>query len=143
MITVTKNIVIPDSEVKITGLRAGGPGGQHGNTTDTAVQLRFDLAGSHVLSDEVKERLRLLAGRRMGADGTLLITARRHRSRRRNVEEAGERLAQLVRRALVVPRKRRPTRPTAASAKRRLQSKARRSGVKRLRRKPDRGDAMF
>ena len=137
MIRVNDSITIPESDLSFAYTRSSGPGGQHVNTTDTAVQLRYDLTNSTVLPGSVKHRLRALAGRRLGADGCLLITSQQHRSRQRNVEDACERLAGLIREAAIPPKRRRPTRPSAAAKERRIQGKKKRSIVKRHRGRPD------
>jgi ribosome-associated protein len=133
---VNAQLAIPDDEVSVSFVRASGPGGQNVNKVATAVQLRFDLAGSLALSPEVKTRLRALAGRRVTADGALLIVARNHRSQGENRREAGERLTELIRRSLAPPKARRPTAPTRAARERRLEGKTRVQRVKRLRGRP-------
>jgi len=133
---IAAGVEIPDHELSVSFLRASGPGGQHVNKVATAVQLRYDLEHSRVLSDAAKLRLRRLSGRRLTAEGAILILARNHRSQERNRREAEERLADLIRRALVAPKTRRPTRPPRAAHERRLEHKARQRGTKRLRRAP-------
>jgi len=132
-IRVSQQLEIPDSELSVAFMRSSGPGGQNVNKVASAVQLRFDLAGSTVLSPRVKARLRTLAGRRLASDGAILIQARSLRSQEQNRRDAEQRLATLIRAALVEPKIRRATRPTRASKERRLASKVRAQRTKRLR----------
>ncbi len=133
MIPVTQSIAIDESEISESFIRGSGPGGQNVNKVATAVQLRFDVRNSPSLPGEVRARLERLAGRRLTADGVLVITAQRHRTQERNREDALERLLELIRQASERPKPRRATRPTLASKKRRLEAKSKRSQVKRLR----------
>lgn len=131
MIQVTPSVVILESEISERFVRASGPGGQNVNKVATAVELRFDPSQSAALPSDARERLRVLAGSRMTADGVLVIDARRHRTQAQNREDARERLADLVRQALVKPRRRRKTKPGKAAVERRIDSKKRRSDTKR------------
>ncbi len=130
---ITSNLVIPDTDLDFSFVRASGPGGQNVNKVATAAQLRFDLAGTQALDERVKARLRVLAGRRLTDEGALLILARNHRTQEGNRREALQRLQDLIERALVAPKPRRPTRPTRASKERRLAGKVHRQHTKRLR----------
>jgi ribosome-associated protein len=124
---------IPDSELTETFVRASGPGGQNVNKVSTAVQLRFDLAHSPSLPDDVRQRLLGLAGNRITQDGILLITAREHRTQEANRAEARAKLDELIALAQLVPKTRRPSRPTPSSKVRRLTEKSQRSSSKKLR----------
>ena len=124
---------IPEGDLAFSFVRAAGPGGQNVNKVASAAQLRFDLAGTQALNERVKARLRALAGRRLTAEGAILILARTHRTQEGNRREALERLDELIGRALVEPKPRRATKPTRASKERRLEGKARSQKIKRLR----------
>jgi ribosome-associated protein len=129
-IQVTPALVIEDSEIEETFVRASGPGGQNVNKVSTAVQLRFDVGRSRALTGEVRDRLRALAGSRMTDEDVLVIDARAHRTQGQNRADARTRLADLVRRALVRPKRRTKTRPGAAARQRRLDTKKHRGQTK-------------
>ncbi|MBU0493325.1 MAG: aminoacyl-tRNA hydrolase [Chloroflexi bacterium] len=134
MIAITPTIAIDENELDWEFTRATGPGGQNVNKVSTAVRLRFDVARSPSLPDDVRERLVRLAGSRLTADGVLIITARRYRAQERNRQDAVERFVALIRQAAEPPRRRRETRPSRAAKERRLDAKRQRSQTKHLRR---------
>lgn len=136
MLPISQHLHIPEEDLEERFIRSPGPGGQHVNKAATAVQLRYDTHRADYLNPAVKARLKRLAGNRMSTEGILLIEARSHRSQERNRQEARQRLAALLRRALEKPKARKRTRPTAAAVRRRLAEKKRQSAVKQLRSRP-------
>jgi len=134
IIYITPTIAINESEIKQEFIRASGPGGQNVNKVSTAVQLRFNVANSPSLPDDVRKRLAHLAGRKITEDGVLIIHAQRFRTQEQNRQDAFNRLVKLIRKASERPKVRRKTRPTLESKRRRLEAKHHRSEAKRMRR---------
>lgn len=134
-ILITRSISIDEAELVETSTRASGAGGQHVNTTDSAVILKFDVAGSPSLPDRVKHRLAELAGTRMTGDGVLVLRSEGSRSQWTNRQDVRERLFALIKEATFIPKARKPTKPTKASKQRRMESKAKQSALKSSRRK--------
>ncbi len=130
---VSASIDIPESELIERFTRADGPGGQYVNRTESAVELRFDVARSPSLPAAVRTRVLARRDRRLTGDGVLVIQARRFREQARNRDDARVRLTELLRGALSPPKKRVATRPTRGSKERRLTGKKRRGAVKRNR----------
>lgn len=136
VVQVTRELAIPLEELEFRVSRASGPGGQGVNTTDSRVELRFDLAGSPSLPPEVKERALRRLGSRLDSSGHLRLVAQTQRSQLANRRDAIQRFAALLAEAAAVPRERRPTRPSAAAAARRREAKRQHAATKRLRRRP-------
>ncbi|MFL5613457.1 MAG: alternative ribosome rescue aminoacyl-tRNA hydrolase ArfB [Gemmatimonadaceae bacterium] len=134
-IVVSPTLTIPASEITFRASRAGGPGGQHVNTSSTRIELLWDLTRSAAVSEAERARLLEKLAARLDAEGMVRVVASDRRSQSQNREAAAERLAKIVRQALVVPRKRRATKPTAASREQRLNEKKRRGERKRDRRR--------
>ena len=135
-IPISAGLTLDPAEIQESFVRAAGPGGQHVNTTSTAVQLRFDVRHSPSLPQGVRQRLEQLAGRRLTRDGVLVLVAQGERSQKRNREEALARLVDLVRAAARPPTPRKKTRVSKASKRRRLEDKKRQGTLKSLRARP-------
>lgn len=133
VIQITPDLAIDETEVQLNFVQATGPGGQNVNKVATTAQLRFDVAHSPSLPEDVRERLKHLAGRRLTGEGILLITARRFRSQEQNRQEAITRLAALLGQAAQKPKPRHRTKPSRAAKERRLTAKRRRSEIKKRR----------
>jgi ribosome-associated protein len=136
MIQITPTLALDESEIQIDYVQSSGPGGQNVNKVATAAKLRFDVAGSPSLPEEIRERLLALAGKHITREGWLVIDARSYRTQERNRQDAIDRLVKWIRRAARPPKPRRPTRVPRASKRRRLEAKRRRSKLKRLRKPP-------
>jgi ribosome-associated protein len=131
---VTPTLSIPRPELEYRATRAGGPGGQHVNTSSTRIELLWDLPNSRAVDDVQREQLRTRLAARLSADGRVRVVASDRRSQQQNKQSADERLAALVRHALHVPKKRKATKPTRASKERRLTHKKKHSDKKQQRR---------
>jgi ribosome-associated protein len=134
LLAVDATLSIPRSELDVRVSRSSGAGGQHVNKTSSRVEIFWNVASSRALTEEQRERLQEKLASRLSSDGAVRVVASDMRSQARNRELAEERLAELVRRALVIPRRRKPTKPTRAAKEARLDSKKRHSHKKRQRR---------
>ena len=134
MIQVTPTIAINENELVEEFIRASGPGGQNVNKVSSAVQLRFDVANSRSLPEEVRRRLITLASNRITEDGIIIIDARQFRTQGRNREDAIDRFVELIHKAAQRPKVRRKTKPTLGSKVRRLKAKRLRTKTKQSRR---------
>lgn len=134
MIEITPALSIDENEIQYDFVRSSGPGGQNVNKVSTAVQLRFDVAASPSLTEEIKSRLIQIAGSRMTTEGVLLIDAHQYRTQEQNRADAQLRLVDLLRQAAAKPKPRKKTRPSASAKAQRLDEKRQRSEIKRMRR---------
>jgi ribosome-associated protein len=136
-VRVNEQVVIPRDELVARASRAGGAGGQHVNTSSTRIEIVWNVGGTRALTDEQRERVLQKLSSRLDGERNVRVVASDRRSQRQNRESAEDRLAELVRQALIVPKKRRPTKPSRAAKQARLESKRRVSNKKRERRWKD------
>lgn len=137
VLVVNERVRIPRSELTVRASRSGGPGGQHVNTSSTRIEVTWKPTTSAALDEVSRARLVAKLGKRVDGRGNVRVVGSSYRSQARNREEAEQRLAALIRRALAVPRPRKPTRPTRTAVEKRLQSKHKQSERKRERRARD------
>ena len=130
-LVVNESVAIPRSELDVRVSRSSGAGGQHVNKTSSRVEIFWNIESSRAISDDERSRLLAKLASKLTTEGSVRVVASDMRSQSRNRELAEERLADLVRRALIVPRKRRPTKPTRASQEARLEDKKRRAKKKK------------
>jgi ribosome-associated protein len=138
MIRINKNITIKESELTFKFIRSSGPGGQNVNKVATAVQLRFDITSSNSLTEEVKTRLKSVAGRKVTKDGVLIIEANRFRTQEKNRQDAIARLIELINKSSQKRKHRIKTNPSVASNQKRIERKKRLSEKKKMRKYSDR-----
>ena len=133
LLPVNELLSIPRNELDVRVSRSSGAGGQHVNKTSSRVEIFWNVLDSRALSGEQRTRLREKLASRMTAEGSIRVVASDMRSQTRNRDLAEERLADIIRRALIIPKKRKPTTPTRAAKEARLESKKRQSHKKRNR----------
>ena len=138
MIRINKNISIQENELTFNFIRSSGPGGQNVNKVATAVQLRFDITSSKSLTEEIKARLKSIAGRKVTKNGVLIIEASRHRTQEKNRQDAIARLIELIEKSSRKTNHRVKTNPSGASKQKRIETKKRLSEKKKMRRYSDR-----
>ena len=136
MLKISNTVILEESEIEFTAIRASGSGGQKVNKTSAAIHIRFDISAS-TLPEFYKERLLSLKDKRITKEGVIVIKSQQHRSQDQNRDEALERLAELIKSVNVTQKKRVATKPTKGAMKRRLQSKKKHAQKKKMRGKVD------
>ena len=132
-IRVAAGVIVPAAALSVRAVRSSGPGGQNVNKVASKIELRVELGRIEGMGADARARLEAATAHRRDAEGRLLVTSQRTRDQGRNLEDARDKVRQLVAAALVAPRRRRRTRPTTAGRERRLQEKKREGAKKRLR----------
>jgi ribosome-associated protein len=133
MLKINDTLSIPLQEISISAIRSRGAGGQNVNKVSTAIHIRFDVRASTAISDEDRERLLKIKDRRLSKDGVIVIKSQRYRSQDKNRSDALERLAEMIRKALVVEKPRKATKPSKKSRQKRVDEKTRRGRLKESR----------
>ena len=138
-LVINDKVTLPGHDLEWTAVRSSGPGGQNVNKVSSKIELSFDFEGSVALSDQVKARLRVIAKNTLDGEGRVFVTSQKTRDQSKNLDDARDKLKELVAKALVVPKTRRPTKPTKGSKVRRLTAK-KKVGAKKAARKRPRND---
>ena len=139
-IIINDELTIPADQLQVNAVRSSGPGGQNVNKVATCIELRFNPERCDLLGTAVVNRLLALAGKRVDSENTIIITSQKYREQSRNLDDACEKLRQLILKALVPPKPRKPTRPTRASVQKRITRKRQASEKKSQRRQRDWSD---
>ncbi len=135
MLKINENISIPPGEIEISAIRSQGAGGQNVNKVSTAIHIRFNVRASAAISDEDRQRILRVKDRRLSKEGVIVIKSQRYRSQDKNRSDALEKLAEMIRKALVEKKPRKRTKPSRKSREKRLDEKTRRGRLKESRSK--------